>query len=189
MSLRAWWTLALAATRDPLELEVRRRLHEHLHRFPGLHLRELARSLELEANHAKYHLDRLERHGLISSRKEDGYWRFWPKEGQRETIDRRDKKALALLRKKVPLHVVSLLLEHDELSQVGLLDHVGVAQSTLHYHLRNLEATGLITSHKPSRERLYRLTDPDHVEDLLGRYRPPDQLVQGFLDVWEGLEI
>lgn len=184
------WAILFAAVRDPLELEVRRRIHEHLHRYPGLHLREVARSLELEPNHAKYHLDRLERHGLVSSRKEDGYWRFWPRDdGKKEQVDRRDKKALALLRKKVPLHVASLLLEHEEMSQVALLEHVGLAQSTLHYHLRNMEKAELITSRKPSRERFYRLLDPDHVEDLLVRYRPPDHLVQGFLDTWEQLEL
>lgn len=187
---RAWLLTAFAATHEVLELDVRRRLHAHLHKFPGLHLRELARALELEANHAKYHLDRLERHGLITSRKEEGYWRFWPcDEGRRERIDRRDKKAVALLRKKVPLHIVTLLLEHDRLSQVGLLEHVGVAQSTLHYHLRNLEQVGLISSSKPSRERWYMLEDADHVEKLLSTYRPPDHLVQGFLDVWEQLEL
>ena len=173
--------------------KARRRIHDHLARYPGLHLREIARGVDLDANHVKYHLTALEKHGLVSSRREDGYWRFWPRTegdlGHRDTLDRRDKDHLSLLRRPVPLHVSLLLLEHEAMSQVELLEHVSVSQSTLHYHLSKMEKKGLIASNKPGRERHYRLTDPDRTEALLIKHKPPDHLVQGFLEAWEQLEL
>lgn len=183
--------LMLVASRDVLDLEVRRRLYEHVGRFPGLHLREVARSLDIHPNHAKYHLERLEQHNLISSRKEDGYWRFWPKEqgstGYRDRLSRQDKAALSVLRRPVPFHVTLLLLDQESVSHGDLLEDVHVSHSTLHYHMDKMQQSGLVVSQKVSRQRIYRLADPDRIVALLARHRPPPNLVHRFLDAWEQL--
>ena len=178
---------------DLLELESRRRVFEYVQRFPGLHLREVARGTGLHPNHVKYHLQYLQKHELVSSRKEDGYWRFFPREegsvGLRETVGADKKHILALLRQPVPLHTVLVLMERTQCSQGELAQAVGVAQATLHYHLGKMERQGLVQSWKDGRERFYRLQDENIVADLLLRFRPPDALVQGFLDAWESLRI
>ena len=40
----------------------------------------------METNHAKYHLRYLEKHGLLSSRREEGYWRFFGRVDLTETF-------------------------------------------------------------------------------------------------------
>ena len=187
-------TFVLLAKRDDLlELDTRRRIFEVVERFPGLHLSEIARRTELETNHAKYHLEYLEKHGLVSSRKEGGYWVFFPRTegelGNREVLDRADKGRLALLRRPVPLHVAVLLLNESEASHGWLLQRVSVASATLHYHLKRMEGAELVASRKQGRERIYQLVDPDRVAALLVRFRPPDELVSGFLAAWEQLEL
>lgn len=183
----------LAAGTDVLGLESRRRIYEHLQEYPGLHLREVARGVDMETNHVKYHLTYLERHGLVSSRREDGYWRFWPRQegslGQRDAFDRRDKTLLSFLRRPVPLHVVVLLLDEDEATPSWLLESIDVSASTLHYHLRRMEKAELLASRKEGRERRYRVVDPAHVAHLLMRYKPPNSVVAGFLEAWEQLEL
>ncbi|MHB1262644.1 MAG: helix-turn-helix domain-containing protein, partial [Thermoplasmatota archaeon] len=62
--------LVLLRRDDLLALEARRRVYQNVEEFPGLHLSEVARQCGLETNHAKYHLDALEKHGLVSSRME-----------------------------------------------------------------------------------------------------------------------
>lgn len=161
--------------------------------YPGLHLRELARQLDLDPNHAKYHLTYLEKHGLVSSRKEEGYWRFFPREtgsvGLRDVVSVDKKRVLSFLRRPVPLHAVLILLDRGRATQGELAGAVGVAQATLHYHVGKMESSGLLVSRREGRERIYELAKPDEVLDLLVRYRPPDALVQGFLDAWEQLEL
>jgi predicted transcriptional regulator len=178
---------------DLLELESRRRVFEYVQKFPGLHLREIGRGTSLHPNHVKYHLQYLQKHDLVSSRKEDGYWRFFPREegsvGLRETVGADKKQLLALLRQPVPLHTVLLLLERGQASQGELAQGVGVAQATLHYHLGKMERTGLVVSWKDGRERYYKVGNERVIAELLLRFRPPDALVQGFLDAWETLQL
>lgn len=191
---RRWFIAALVLgpseerRAEVLELDVRRRLHRTLQKYPGLHLRELARATGLEPNHAKYHLQYMERHGLVSSQQEEGYWRFWPLETKgSKTVDRRDKRILALLRREVPLHVTLVLLDRGEASLGDLGEAVGVSLSTLHYHLGKMADADLVDSRRDGRRRLFRVVDAERVRSLLVRYQPPDRLVSGFLDAWESL--
>lgn len=184
--------LFLAGRKDPLDLDVRRRIFEQVAKYPGLHLREVARALGINPNHAKYHLQRLEKADLVSSRHEDGYWRFWPREkgsiGYRDRLSRQDKAALAVLRRPVPLHVALLLLDRGRATHGDLLDEVDVAHATLHYHMGKMEDSGLVESRKEGRFRWYSLQDPDRVTGLLRQYRPPKTLIRRFLDAWEQVE-
>lgn len=189
-------TLALSWERERdrvLALGARRRLHTQVNTFPGLHLAELARGLEMDPNHAKYHLDRLERSGLVASRHEGGFLVYFPKEhselGMRDVIGAQDKAVLAALRRPVPLHIALLLLERGRTTHAQLLAEVGVAHGTLHYHLKRMEDSGVLASLKEGRERWYTLAERDTVERLLTKYRPPNALVEGFLDAWEGMQL
>ena len=183
----------LAKKEDLLALEARKRVYEYVQRFPGLHLREIARGVGMETNHAKYHLRYLEKHGLLSSRREQGYWRFFAKEegslGLREAMAPQEKTVLALLRQPIPLHAILLLLEQENLSAEELRGKMGVAHSTLLYHLDKLERAGVLASDRAGRERRFRLVDRDRIAAQVTRFRPPDQLVQGFLEAWEQLEL
>lgn len=191
--LMALYVVFLARREDLLELEARRRLYEVVERFPGLHLREIARNASMDANHAKYHLLYMEKNGLVSSREEGGYWRFFPKVegrlGPQEVLSPNDKAVLALLRQPVPLHCILVLLNDGESSIDALAQRVGVAHSTLLYHLGKLERSGLLESRKDGRMRLVRLSSPEAIQSQLLRFRPPDSLVSGFLEAWEQLEL
>lgn len=176
-------------TKDHLELDARRRLFEHVKSFPGLHLSEIARAADMETNHTKYHLEYLEKHGFLSSRKEDGYWRFYPKTesevGMRDVLGAQDKTALGFLRRPVPLHVTLILLSRGEATHGEIADVVDVSPATAHYHLKKMTKAQILGREKRGRTVHYWLQDPERVERLLLEYRPPDTLVEGFLEAWE----
>ena len=176
-----------------MDLETRREVYETVSEYPGLHLSEIARRTDMETNHAKYHLEVLERHGLISSEKEEGYWRFFPKEeselGPKEVLGPDEKEIVSLLRKEVPLHATLVLLDQGPTPAGELADEVDVAASTMSYHGSNMEEAGLVEVTKEGRSRIYQLADPERVAELLIRFEPPDELVQGFLDAWDQLEL
>lgn len=186
------WVL-LAKKGDLLALQKRRDIYRYVGRFPGMHLREIARALDMTPNHVKYHLQHLEKHGLVSSKKEDGYWRFWPREegstGHRDQVDARDKKRLSILRRPVPLHVVLLLLDRGRATHRDLLAEVDVSHSTLHYHLKKMTDAQILDSEKDGRERFYWIPEPDGLLELVLKYQPPNTIVHKFLDAWEQLEI
>jgi predicted transcriptional regulator len=185
-------TIFLAAKEAPLDLELRRRLYEYVGKYPGMHLREVARALDIHPSHAKYHLQRLEKNDLVSSRHEDGYWRFWPRVesrvGFRDRLSRQEKSIMSILRRPVPLHITLILLDRTEATHTEILQEVEVAHATLHYHLSKMESSDILQSEKVGRERFYRLRDGGQVLRLLLEYRPPNPLVRRFLDAWEQLE-
>lgn len=178
---------------DLLQLDARRRIYQHVLKYPGLHLREIARNLGLDPNHAKYHLEYLEKHQLISTRREEGYVRHFPRVegtlGPREVLNPDEKRVLALLRQPVPLHALLILLDRGALSHGELAALVGIAPSTLSYHVRKMETAGLVAAEYLGRERVLSVARPEELTSLLVRYRPPDELVRGFLEAWEQLEL
>jgi predicted transcriptional regulator len=178
--------------KEPLDLETRREIYECVEAYPGLHLSEIARRVDMETNHAKYHLEVLERHELVASEKEEGYWRFFPREeselGPKEVLSPEEKEIVSLLRKEVPLHTTLVLLDEGQAQAGELAEAVGVAASTMSYHTSQMQEVGLVEADKQGRSRIYRVRDPERVAELLIRFEPPDELVQGFLDAWDELE-
>lgn len=178
---------------DLLQLDARKRLYEHVVQFPGLHLSEIARSSAMDTNHAKYHLEYLEARGILTSQRDANYVRWYAKRegalGPQEALSPREKEILAQLRRPVPLHVALLLLERETATHAEMLPLVGVAHGTLHYHLGNMERTGVVRSTKEGRERRYELVERDALMALLLQYKPPDALVSGFLSAWEDVSL
>lgn len=179
-------------SKQPLELAARKQLYECVNEYPGLHLSEIGRRVEMDTNHAKYHLEVLERHDLISSKKEEGYWRFYPKKegqlGPQEILQPEEKQWLSLLRRRVPLQATLVLLDEGEASLGDIADALGIAASTMHYHAGKMEDAGLVTSRKDGRKRIYELADPQRAAELVVTYEPPDELVGGFLEAFEELD-
>ncbi len=185
--------LLMAGSTDLPRQKTRREVYKHVKRYPGLHLSEIARQLDIPTNHAKYHLRRLENDDMVSSFKEDGYWRFFPRAdgsvGTRDLVDREEKRLLAMLRRPKPLHIVIHLLSTGEATHGELTDVLDVAGATAHYHLQRMEDAGLLERRPDGRRVYYALARPDEVARLLDRYEPPDELVSGFLDAWEDVSL
>lgn len=177
---------------NPLENDVRRRIYDHVQEYPGLHLSEIARNSEIDTNHAKYHLRVLEDNDFVSSKRQDGYWRFYPRAngsvGRRDILQPEEKEWLSLLRREIPLHITLLLLDRGEANGSEIQDALDIAASTVHYHASKMEDATLLESRKDGRKRVYGIHDPEKVEDLVREHKPPDVLVEGFLEGWEELE-
>lgn len=109
-------------------------------RHPGIHLRKIERHTALPLGQVLYHLDRLERMGLIGSLRDSGFRRFYSS----ADISRSEKPVLAALRHAVPRQLVMTLLEEPGLLHKELQARLGVAGSTLTFHLQRLVASGVI---------------------------------------------
>ncbi len=168
---------------DPLELETRRRLYQHVHRNPGKYLRELQRDLDLAMGALEYHLAALESAGLVTVLA-DGNKRFFPAE-----MDRRDKRILAFLRQELPRRVLLVLLGQGTVPKSRLVELLGVAPSTLNYHLRHLVDVGLVEVTREGRDAVYVVHDSGAVVRLLVAHRASllDRLVDAFLEGTDAL--
>lgn len=170
---------------DPeITVENRRKIYELIENFPGLHMRELQRKSDMSMNLVRYHLDQLERYGLVEVVEEE-YKRYYPKKGEMR-VDQRDKKYLSVLREEIPLSIIlSLLDEGEPLAHGNLKENLDIPSSTLSYHLKKMTEKGILV--KQNKE--YWLKEPDKMAELLTKYEPPKDIIDEFIDLWESLSL
>jgi predicted transcriptional regulator len=169
---------------EALALETRRRIFEHVRRFPGTHLREIQRALGLQPGELEYHLHTLEKAGLLAATA-----------GARRTyvvaalVPHPDKPVLALLRQGAVRRLLIAMLEKPGVSFQELHALAGGAKSTLSFHLRKVTETGLVAVEKRGRENRYSVREPGRVAALLVTYRASflDEAVDRFAELWLGL--
>lgn len=186
--------LVALARAEPLEADRRRRLYEALMAYPGLHLAELARQADVEEKLARYHIRVLVKSGLATKKREGNKNLYYPKVeaelGSKEVIDRRDKEALGLLRRPVPLRMVLALLDAEEGLTMGeIAEAAAVSRSTATYHVEKLKDAELVRVEVEGRARRVHLDDHQRVSELLSEYPPPKDIVSGFVEMWDGLEL
>jgi predicted transcriptional regulator len=144
----------------------RKAVHGCVAENAGAHLRDVARRCGLPLGTALYHLDCLERAGLLVARRDGRYKRYFPASG----IGRREKEVLCLLRHDAPRRIARALLAGEPLTQRGICALVGVSRSTVSFHLNRLLAEGVAERQEARPERRYALREPELVRDLLARY-------------------
>lgn len=162
------------------DLETRRALLELVERYPGLHVRELARQAKMSEALASYHLQHLVDADLVEAVEDRRFLRFYSRKTQVPAEENRD--LMALLRRRVPLQVALVLLERGSASYQEITRELDLAKSTVSYHLATLQAAGLVRRAGP--EDAFVLADPRRVMRLLLRWQPPKDTVSRFGELW-----
>ncbi len=167
---------------EVLGLERRRKVYQLIRSHPGLHMRELERRLPISLGDLRYHLDYLEREGLISS-KSDGFRKAYFSVRGFSVLDR---DLLALLRQRSPRRIILHLLAHGEAASEDLQQAVALSRSTISFHLRKLTDAGLVRVRREEGRHYYRLVDEDRTAHVLITYRESflDAAVDRVLDAW-----
>jgi predicted transcriptional regulator len=166
------------------ELETRRAVYDCITRFPGIHLREIQRKLDMPMGLLEFHLIYLERNRLVGVEHESHYKRYYP---ARRGI--KNKKLLSMLRQDIPRRIMVKLLERGIASHSDLLTNFDISPSTLSFHLNKLVKAKILHRRKDGRVRYYSLLERDAVMETLITYRESflDAVVDRFADVWLGI--
>jgi len=178
---------------EALELEVRKEIYDLVAAFPGLHMREIQRKLNLSISHAEYHLNFLEDAGVLTTI-EDGHYKryyisnedikdFWKKLGYS------DKKIIGLLRQKIPLQIVLILLKQNKASHGEISKALGMSSSKMSFHLKKLVKYGLIKKLARSEGKGYTIADEKKVIRLLITHEPPKDMLDELSDLWDSLDL
>jgi predicted transcriptional regulator len=118
---------------------------------PGISLNELGRRTEIPKGALTHHLRVLERLGLLTSRRERIWTRFFPPHHVRRRI------AIVTTRQE---DVTQLLSREPGLSQSDLALRLGLQRKAAQYHLDRLEEAGVVRSDRAGRKTVYFLPDP-----------------------------
>ncbi|MFP4050964.1 MAG: winged helix-turn-helix transcriptional regulator [Thermoplasmata archaeon] len=168
-----------------IELETRRNIYEVIKEYPGLHMRAIQRKTDYDLNLVKYHLRKLENERIISEIEKGGYKRYFPKESDEIKIDYEDKKKLSFLRNEKALGIVLFTLKNEKVTHKELKKEFDMAASTLSYHLKKLVKNDILVKKK----REYKVKESEHISRILLEYKPPEDIVEGFIDMWEDFSL
>jgi predicted transcriptional regulator len=170
---------------EALNLESRRRIYEFIATNPGTHVREMERGLDMQPGMLSYHLGYLMKRKLVRS-EDDGHRKMF------FLIDQfieKDRRTLGALRQESPRRILMHLLVNGPTSFQNLQTEMGVAKSTLSYHLKRLRGIKVIEVTKIEKEMVYWLDDADRVADLLIGIKESlsSDAVDRFADIWNKL--
>ncbi|PSQ05969.1 ArsR family transcriptional regulator [Halobacteriales archaeon QS_5_68_33] len=162
--------------------ETRERIAARVEADPGVYFSELVRELDLAPGQVQYHLRRLDGVDVADLH---GRTHYYP-----SSVDERDRRALAALRRETARDALVVLLRRGPTPPAAVADELGVARSTLEWHLDRLVAEDLV---RKSRDRRGRVTlvlaDPDWIGAHLDAVEPslPERLVDRFDRLLDGL--
>jgi len=162
------------------EVKTRKEIYNYLIKNPGLHFRELVRSLNMPGSTLSYHLKYLEKRGFLLKEYENGYSRYYVS----EKIGKNDKKLFNILRETVPRNIILFLYLSNKTSQTDMIKfaqkwkkhpskigyYLNKHHTTLGFHLKKLIEEDIIESYDVGNETRYRLKNPEDIFDLLIRY-------------------
>lgn len=166
-----------------LALQSRRELYRAIEAAPGSHGRALLERLDYAKGTLQYHLDWLEREGLVEAHDDGKFTRYYPA-GE---FDEPDRAMLGALRRTYGRRIIAHLAADGPLTTTELADRLEKAPSTVSWHLSRLDEVGLVEKDRRGRTVQYSLAEPRRARRLYTRYRGSftDRLVDRLLDLWD----
>jgi len=166
-----------------LNLETRRRIYNYIKENPGLHLRELARRLNLSYYNLDYHINYLKKLDLVEVKTENSYSRIYVS----NIIGTEEKAILNVFQQKVPRFILTSFLIFKVRTQKELSEDLEKHPTTIKFHLKKLVDLGVVElaeSHNGivyinnsrcnkvkrspiKNETLYKIKDYDYIKKVL----------------------
>lgn len=168
-----------------IELDTRRRIYDFVVANPGSHLRAIKDELDMPMGQLEYHLHYMEQRGLLDSKEDRYYKRFYPSE-----MSATDRRILSAIRQEKPRQIVLILLEQPGVDHKTVQHELGVGASSLSFYMKDLIGKEVVEKQRQGRRSLYFVHDPDRVVKILITYRPSflDKMVDRFLETWTDVQ-
>jgi len=156
----------------------RARIEDRVASDPGIHFNELVRALDLAPGQVQHHVRRLLDADRVVRERLYGRTHYYP-----PALDERERAALALCRRETARDALAALVVGGPQRPGDLADDLGVARSTLEYHLDRLVERGLVRKDRGDSGRVTLvLVDPERTVRLLDAVEPSvsERLVDRF---------
>lgn len=125
-----------------LNTEVRKNLYEFIDEYPGSHLREIARELNLKPSNAAWHLRKLEQTNLVRSRSIGGKKVYYLVEGGVEA--RKEAIAESILKNKNARDIMLYLSDNPGKHLLEIANALNLNHHTVKWHIKKMFLAELI---------------------------------------------
>ncbi|MEF8856967.1 MAG: winged helix-turn-helix transcriptional regulator [Haloplanus sp.] len=144
--------------------DVRHQVREHVRTNPGVHFNELARNLDIATGQAQYHLRRLGRDDEVVAERIRGRTHYFLPE-----YDAWERRMLALYRRDTTRALITLLLDGGRLPAATVAERLGLARSTVSWHVDTLVEAGILDRSYGERGQVEVALDrPEETNQFLG---------------------
>lgn len=165
--------------------DTRNQIRAHVQANAGIHFNELVRESEFAPGQIQYHVRRLLDADALVREELYGQTHYYPPQ-----YDAWERAALALFRRETAREIVVYLIESGPCGPATVADDLGIARSTLEYHLDHLVERDIVVKEYDERNRVtLTLSNPDRTAPLLSEVTPtvPDRLLDRFTRLVDGL--
>jgi len=125
-----------------LDTEIRKHLYEYIDEYPGSHLREIARELDLKPSNAAWHLRKLEQTNLVRSRSIGGKKVYYLVEGGMEAKQRAISESI--LRNKNARDIMLYLTDHPGKHLLEIAHALNINHHVVRWHINKMYEAELI---------------------------------------------
>lgn len=150
------------------ELGPRKTVYDAVVKNPGVHLREIERMTALPLGVVRHHLDRMQRDGLVFSRQDRHFKRFFSKSKLPPNLP---TETFDVLRQNGPRAIVLHLLNSPGSTHGSMAETLDIPASTLSTYLSLLLRKKIVSRERRDRRNLYYIRDEEGVVKVLMVYR------------------
>jgi len=144
-------------------------IYQYIRNYPGSHLRKISKHLSLGLGNIQYHLNALEKIGLIKSRKISIYKVYYDV----GVLGGRHESILAILQQETPRSILLYLIENSGATQTEIATFVDCSAPTISWHMSKLMKNGLVKHRRDGRFIKYHIKgDLKEVTSLIKSYHP-----------------
>lgn len=166
-----------------LELEIRQSIYSLISTSPGLHFREIQRRTKIATGQLTYHLNYLQKVGLIKIENDREFLRYYA----HIQITDEERRILEPLRHTSIRHILLYLLENNNCNHEYLVKNLDISPSTISWHLKKLIDANIVNKEVEGRRSFYTLNNADLIKKVLIKYKESflDILLDRFIEMWE----
>jgi len=125
-----------------LDTSVRKNLYDYIDEYPGSHLREIARELDLKPSNAAWHLRKLEQTNLIRSRSIGGKKVYYLVDGG--IAARKEAVAESILRNNNAYKIMNYLSKHPGKHLLEIAHALDLNHHTVKWHIKKMYMAELV---------------------------------------------
>jgi predicted transcriptional regulator len=157
--------------------ERRQKIYAAIKKYPGLHIRELHRALDIPLASLQYHLNYMARRNIIFAEKTKHYTRYYYGPFEPE-----EKKILLILRQKRIREILLLILVEKKAKYKFIVDKFKMPTSTVSFYLKNLIDNNIVERTKVGYENIYTIKDEDKIVKILVAFQ--SSILDKPVDIW-----
>ncbi|VVB63429.1 Methanogenesis regulatory histidine kinase FilI [uncultured archaeon] len=148
-------------------IENRKLIFDYISDNPGSHLRKIARDLNVRLGTLRYHLDYLEKKGLIVSQKQNNLKMYFVS----GKLKPQEKTLTQLLQQKHFRDIILALIESPDLTFSQIAEKVSMSPSATSKYINILRDKEILSYKKIGREKKYHINDEKSIVELLRTYK------------------